>query len=523
MYSQYRQAQTLLWKLNPLIQRSNSALVCSVLSLTLGLGVTSITLVSITPTRVVAQIPSIGNERFLTENTKSEVKFLFVNPSTGNNTLGDGSQSAPLQTITQALRLASPNTVIILSPGTYSAETGEIFPLHLKPGVAIQGDITNKGQRIKIQGGGEFLSRSFGGQNVTIIGADKAELRGVTVTNSRPRGYGLWIERGNPVITHNTFIGSTQDGISLNGNSAPMISQNYFHLNGANGITIGGNSQPQVRENIFNQTGFGINIIQNAAPVVVGNQIQNNRCGIVVQANARPTLRNNLIQGNKQDGLVVIAQSMPNLGTIAEPGGNEFRNNGHHDINAGASEQIIPAAGNNLAQNRIMGKVDLQAQTAPIAQNLQPKNVANPISPPTQPHRGNDSQINYVKIDPNVVEFTAPQPPLPKPLATGFAEPPFAESPLLPVPNTNTIPNQTTAYNRVQYTVQSGVRYRVVVNAVTDKQRELVRDLVPGAFYTIHQGRRVIQVGVFSDRNNANEMFTLLNNRGLNTRIEQLN
>ncbi|MEA5515074.1 DUF1565 domain-containing protein [Nodularia sp. UHCC 0506] len=501
--------------LNAQVDKTNSSLelvlplVSSILSFTLGLGVTTgITFLSISPGRVLAQIPSA-------ESNLPKVKMLFVNPSVGNNSSGNGSESAPLQTITQALQVASPNTMIMLSPGTYSAETGEVFPLNLKPGVAIHGDPLSKGEGIIIQGGGRFLSRRFGGQNVTIVGVEQSELRGVTVTNPHPRGYGLWIESSNPVIANNTFTGSTQDGISLTGDSAPQIRQNHFHRNGANGMTIGGDSQPEVRENVFEETGFGINITQNAAPVVALNQIQNNRAGIIVQANARPILRNNLIQGNREDGLVAIAQAIPNLGTIAEPGGNEFRNNTRHDINASAAKEMIPAAGNNLSQNRIAGKVDFNAQTAPAANIPQRSTVASRTIPTNEQitvatsSQSNQSQMNYVNIDPNIIEFTAPQ------LATRSATPPAGESPLLS-------PTQRTAY-LPPARVQPGVRYRVVVNVTNDRERNIVRNLAPDAFPTIRQGRRVMQVGVFSDRNNADDMINVLNSNGLNTIIEPLN
>ncbi len=506
MYSKYPSAENLQFSLNSPIKRTNSSLelvlplVSAILSFTLGLGVAGITLLGVSSSRVSAQMP-VG------ASTTSEQKVLFVNPNMGNNTAGNGSESAPLQTITQALQLASANTVIMLSPGTYSADTGEVFPLRLKPGVTIQGDISNKGQGITITGGGGFLSSSFGGQNVTIIGADEAKLTGVTVTNPNPRGYGLWIESSHPVISNNTFTGSTQDGISLTGNSTPTISQNHFHRNGANGITIGGDSQPEVRENIFDQTGFGINITQNAAPILVSNQIQNNRSGIIVQANARPILRNNLIQGNREDGLVAIAQAIPNLGTIAEPGGNQFRNNSRHDINASATKETIPAAGNNLSQNRIAGKVDINAQIAPTANLPQRRIVGNGSI--QENNQSNQSQINYVRIDPNVVEFAAPQLP-----SSGQAAPPFGESPRSPVPNNN-------AY-LPPARVPSGVRYRVVVNIANDRERAIVRNLAPDAFPTTRQGRRVMQVGVFSDRNNADEMVNALNRNGLRTTLEPL-
>jgi parallel beta-helix repeat protein len=344
----------------------------SVLFFTVGVGAASIASLGTGLDSAVAQMSTTPDQKPLGERTISQVNVLFVNPSVGDDTQGKGGEQTPLKTIAHALRLATANTVIMLSPGTYSAETGEVFPLILKAGVSIQGDASTKGKGISIQGGGDYLSRSFGSQNVTIVGANQAGLSGVTVTNSNPRGYGLWIESSNPIVTENTFIGSTQDGISITGNAAPTIRQNYFYRNGANGMTIGGNSQAQVRENIFEQTGFGINIAQNAAPVVVGNQILHNRSGIVVQANARPILRSNLIQGSKEDGVVAIAQAMPDLGTPAEPGGNQFQNNGRYDINASAAKQLITAAGNTLANNRITGKLDILAPAALIARNPLP-------------------------------------------------------------------------------------------------------------------------------------------------------
>ncbi|WP_017318444.1 DUF1565 domain-containing protein [Mastigocladopsis repens] len=316
------------------------------------------------PDAAIAQMPRTTDAGQLGVKTMSQVNVLFVNPSVGDDKVGNGDEGTPFKTITQALQIAGSNTVIMLSSGTYSAETGENFPLILKPTVSIQGESRSKGRGIVIQGGGAYLSRIFGGQNVTIVGANQAKLSGVTVTNTNPRGYGLWIEHSHPVVVENIFTGSTQDGIAVTGNSAPTIRSNFFYQNGANGITISGNSRPEVRENVFQQTGFGINITQNAQPMVIGNSIQYNRSGIVVQANARPILRNNLIQGSKEDGLVAISQAMPNLGIASNPGGNQFRNNARYDINASAAKQVFPAFGNTLANNRINGKVDFTGTTA---------------------------------------------------------------------------------------------------------------------------------------------------------------
>lgn len=329
----------------------------------------------------------------------SQVNALFVNPSVGDDNTGNGSERAPFKTITQALRLAQPNTVINLARGTYSVQTGEQFPLILKPGVTIQGEPRSKGQGIIIQGGGDYLTRTYGNQNIAIIAAEQSGLTGVTLTNTNNRGYGVWIESASPTITENTFAGNTQDGILVTGNSTAAVNKNYFIRNNANGMTIAGNSRPQIAENIFQQTGFGINIAQNAAPNIVANQIQYNRAGVVVQANAKPVLRNNLIQGNREDGLVVIGQAMPDLGNALEPGGNDFRNNGKNDINASASKQIISAFGNSIPSNRIAGQVDVRGTSAPI--NPAPitptaisRNPINTASTPITPTPTSRNPIN---------------------------------------------------------------------------------------------------------------------------------
>ncbi|QLE50858.1 DUF1565 domain-containing protein [Nostoc sp. C057] len=615
VFPKYRRVDIMLVRLKFLESARLLFFSLSVLSFTVGMGATSMTFLDSALAELaggIAQMPSTPNSAPLGETKNSQANVLFVNPNGGNDSAANGSESAPVKTITHALRLANPNTVIMLSTGTYSAETGEEFPLMLKPGVSIQGNPSNQGKDIIIQGGGDYLSRSFGGQNVTIVGANQALLTGVTVTNSNRRGYGLWIESSDPVIAENTFTGSTQDGISVSGNAAPNISKNYFDRNGANGMTIAGNSSPQVKENVFHQTGFGINIAQNAAPIVIGNQIQNNRSGIVVQAKAHPILRNNIIQDNKEDGLVAIAQAMPDLGSASEPGGNQFQNNGRYDINASAAKQMISAGGNNLVSDRITGKVDINGTIALAAQNSQstPNNVLqeipptgeitfsapgisetsnsqnsnsisanNPVSAPLnsqllplvpakvplstpisnqqQPTSKvarfptpsslsarqippNTPQLNYVRIDPNTIEFTAPEYPsnsvtsrrnqTQQPLPIQEATAPNASA-LLPLPDNN-IPisntgNMQTSSASIPYASKSatqfGIRYRVVVPLLTDRDQDLVRSLAPGAFPTVWEGQRVMQAGVFSSEYNAKEMLKTLSSNGLRAIMEPLN
>jgi parallel beta-helix repeat protein len=311
------------------------------------------------------------------QQASNRYSFRYVDPSTGNDANDGSSVAAPLRTITRALAIAPENTIVVLAAGTYSAASGEQFPLKMKSGVTLQGQPTDRGQSVVISGGGNYLSRSFARQNITLLGANRAGLRGVTVTNPAPQGYGLWIESTSPVISDSTFTGSTHDGVSIVGSSAPILKNNTFTQNGANGITIYGYSNPELIENTFDNTGFGINIAQNAAPRLTGNRITHNKDGIVVQGNAAPILRNNRISDNSRDGLVAISTAQPHLGNTSEAGNNQFSGNGGFDINAASTSQPIPAVGNQVGKTS--GNLD---RASIVAVTIRPVRQFASILPP---------------------------------------------------------------------------------------------------------------------------------------------
>jgi parallel beta-helix repeat protein len=265
-------------------------------------------------------------------------------------------------------------------------------------------------------------------------------------------------------------------------------------------MTISGNARPEIRENIFQETGFGINIAENSFPVVVANQIQNNRSGIIIQANATPMLRNNIIQGNKEDGLVVIAQARPDLGLSHDPGKNVFQNNGRYDINAKAAKLVFPAAGNNLVSNRIQGKVDLEGITAPTVRNsANPQNsVSSRMRNLPNPNQSSSSQFNYVGLDSGAIEFVAPQ------AAAGR----------------NTRNSNPGLSFQAYGNTDKNTRYRVLVLVANQQEKDLVNSLATDAFPKFWQGRRVMQVGVFSSQENASELVNVFNSRGLRSVVE---
>lgn len=330
---------------------------------------------------------------------------IWVNPA-GNDAKADGSEQAPFRTITQALQSARANTVIQLAAGTYSTDSGEVFPLALKSGVTIQGNPEELGQGTVIRGGGSYSSASLGQQNVTVIGVSQAMIAGVTITNPTVRGHGIWVETGSPTVRNNTLISSTNAGMVTAGSSAPVIQNNLFLLNRVEGIVVTGYAQPQVRDNVFQRTGSGIAVEENAAPQIVGNRLSQNRNGIVVQGNSSPILRSNIIEDSERDGLVVIAQAQPNLGTAQDPGQNSFYNNRQHDIDALATTQTLPAFGNQFAstagQIDLTGKAPLVSVTtvASAADHLPATQVSHVSALPLTPIRSFPSPQSATRLAP---------------------------------------------------------------------------------------------------------------------------
>jgi parallel beta-helix repeat protein len=321
--------------------------------------------VALIPAGATAQLPS-----FQTAQTPVSLKVVYVNPSKGKDAAGVGSSEvSPYRTISYALQQAQAGTVIQLAPGKYNQQSGEVFPLEIKPGVTLRGNLGTKGQGIVIEGGGTYVSRTFASQNVTIYAAEDSKIEGVTVTNPNTRGTGLWVESTNPVVQHSTFTNSLRDGIFVTGTGAPRIENNVFIGNSANGISLVRDAGGVIRGNLFEATGFGIAVGDRANTFIEDNTIVKNIDGIVASNQAQPVLRGNTIENNQRNGVVAIASAKPNLGTASTPGNNRIRNNGELDLYNATSGQTISAISNDIDAKKITGAVDFQYASIQYAFN----------------------------------------------------------------------------------------------------------------------------------------------------------
>ncbi|MEB3283463.1 MAG: DUF1565 domain-containing protein [Lyngbya sp.] len=305
-----------------------------------------------------------GNFNVVAQNfTTASVMTLYVNSTTGNDS-NTGTQSSPFKTITKALSQAQAGTVVQVAPGTYTATRGESFPLFIRSGVKLVGNEAGKGSNTQITGSGRFTSPTAAAQNVTVWMENNSALHGFSVTNEEIRGTAVWIESVYCTVSKCTFAKSKREGVYITGTGIPEILDSVFTENGGNGIALAGNAKGEIRGNKFQNTGYAIAVQAQAAPLIVDNEITGNRTGIVLSGSSKPVLRKNLVEKNLQDGLTVIADSKPDLGTSQDPGGNVFRDNGKYDVQNASKFKLI-SVGNQINLTRTKGEIDLSGVVIP--------------------------------------------------------------------------------------------------------------------------------------------------------------
>ena len=462
-------------------------------------------------------------------------KIVFVSPQ-GSDTAGAGTETQAFRTITAAIA-ANPQegTVFQLGSGTYSTVTGESFPIRLPKGTVLRGNPSANGTNVVISGGGRFVSSTFASQNIAIAAANDSRIEGVTITNSNPRGYGLWLESSrNVVVTNNNFIRNTHDGIFLTGSTNAYIGNNLFTGNTGSGISALGTSTGEIRNNRFENTGFGLSIGQQSQVLLANNNISRNVDGIVISNTAQPILRGNAIVDNQRNGLVILSNSSnaprPDLGTISSWGNNNFSNNGESDINNATTIPLV-AVGNQINRSRVKGLIDLTASRSPITTPISSSTVPLPSLPLISTNNGNTTPIQPSLTPKPTTIFVPAKPPsqnLPSPVIatnpsdsnnspmTITIEREYSASSLTP-----SYPNQVAALPSATLDPTTGkpFQYRVIVANTSSIVTQKVKMMVPDAFRLSRSGRTMLQVGAYSDRPAANDLVQKLSQAGLSAEI----
>ena len=535
----------------------------------------------LSPTLAIAS-PVVAQSQTLTSSSAIAQNLIYVNPQTGSDRPEQGSTVAPFKTVTYAMSRAQTGQIIQLAYGTYSSATGEQFPMRLRPNVTLRGNEATKGKGIIILGGGTLRTGSGFPQNVAIALGDGSELRGVTVTNPNPRGYGLWIENVSPAIANNTFIDNQQDGGLITGKSTAIISANQFFRNGTSGLAIEGEASPDIRGNLFQQTTFGMSIRQDAAPQITENTFTQNQNGLLIQSNAKPVLRGNAIVNNRAYGVTISDTAKPDLGKPNDDGNNTFQGNGTFDLQ-NVSRNAVAVIGNQLDSKRVKGNLQLSGVRLPsnlfvnnpsanatttnavavskaspritpksdrfanINQQLeqqiansQPMNLSpNLDTPPALVRTNSSSQSNsfipnnqanqannpfwYEPVTSVIVRITPKSfsSPIPANSEISTSLPPVRSSPPSGEPVNQ--PIQIAPLANTSFRPQTPPRYRVVVPVSSPNAVAQVRQIVPNSFASRLNGYLVVQIGAYSDRRIAEVQVSRLAQQGLSARIESIN
>lgn len=183
---------------------------------------------------------------------------LFVDAAAGDD--GNvGSAAAPFKTITRALSLSSPGTIVMVQPGTYDTANGETFPLRVPAGVMLIGDEANAGlgaSATRIQGGDDGGTITPGGNfDATVLADTDSVIAGFAIQNpnnaTNPVDVAL---RGDRVSVRDNTLESPGEGkntgiMAFGGSGNHVITRNeaislataLLLLNGGDGTRVEGN------------------------------------------------------------------------------------------------------------------------------------------------------------------------------------------------------------------------------------------------------------------------------------------
>jgi parallel beta-helix repeat protein len=232
-----------------------------------------------------------------------------------------GTSSEPFLTISDALHRASvlrrvtrDRIVIRVHPGSYSATTGERFPLCMVAGVDMEGmrnDLAIIPEPI-IQGG---ANHDIGTDRyVALIAAADTFISGFTFRAvdgpDGTLGTSILCDDASPTIENNLFEGDAHAGVTVTGNAHPLIRDNDFSGTNNWGITNYGDSYPQIMSNLFNSRN-GVDCSDQSHPSIDGNILSCESTGISTKGDSVPTITDNTLVDNGTYGIIVRMNSAP--------------------------------------------------------------------------------------------------------------------------------------------------------------------------------------------------------------------
>jgi len=406
---------------------------------------------------------------------------LFVDSGRGSDITGNGSDRAPFKTITYAAKVAQPYSVIQLAAGIYSTQTGENFPIQLKPNVSLQ-----QGQASVIQG---QIYQS--GKVSHSVSANRPAPPLQQARGQLPEAPGYQ----NPVVN----AGATEDtNLPADFSDLPDLTPGAS----PEGPTL----QPPSATVPQSQSPIGM---PSAAPpgLVKPPQV------------SRGTEGQNWLASTVSAASGTQRPSSPSRATLL---GFRYRVVVETVDEAARSRLrfLVPDAFRSSYQGKTVMQVGAYRQQVEVDEMIQ-RLSSNGFAPVVEQLA--DTSVN----------------PVTQPQSVGRVSNPRVNTPLVPVPgapipigNAGNLPLVIVPRSAPQKldgpppppsrVALLGFRYRVVVETVDEAARSRLRFLVPDAFRSSYQGKTVMQVGAYRQQVEVDEMIQRLSSNGFAPVVEQL-
>ncbi|NEQ47384.1 MAG: DUF1565 domain-containing protein [Leptolyngbya sp. SIOISBB] len=315
-------------------------------------------------------------------------QVLYVDPQQGRDDRDGRSPTQPLKTLTQALQRSRGETRIQLATGTYSARSGEQFPLKIPVGCEVRGATVGDRPGVTLEGGGQLQHPLLGRQSVTCLLADATLLHTVNITNPAAQGIGLWLADGQPQVHQVVVRQCGQYGVVALDRVLPTLQDCRLEDCGQAGMVFFTQSKGQLERvgGIRNRVGLWIQ--DAAAPLIRACRLERCEIGLAIADTANPVLRENQIRFNQTYGIHLTDRGTADFGQSQDLGLNTVRQNGQLDI-YNATPRSLLSCGNDVVPQQLRGPVDLIASelpdpsaVPPLLLNRQPDFPAPEIDPP---------------------------------------------------------------------------------------------------------------------------------------------
>lgn len=273
----------------------------------------------------------------------------YVNAATGDDG-NPGTSDKPWATITHAVSTAAEDVTIRVAPGTYSAAGSEVFPIMMKAGHKLIGDVASKGAgttETRIQGDGVYELGQLDG--AAIVGAEGARIAGfVIVGETNPNFYaGIAVDGVAMEIDNNTFPGPMYAGVNSGNGGGPNVHDNLFQTS-SYGLFMDGSANALVHHNDIASGSTGVRIHNATDCILEYNTIRALEIGVSAQGagipavirynafdpasdyvfsaidvvNGSPVIRSNTFTSGP--ALWVRSTGSPDMGTVDDAGGNDM-------------------------------------------------------------------------------------------------------------------------------------------------------------------------------------------------------